>query len=380
MHMDKKDYYKILGVNNTASADEIKDAYRKLALKYHPDRNPNNAEAENKFKEAAQAYEVLSDPEKRRAYDQFGEEGVSGMGGFGGHGMNMEDIFESFGDIFGSVFGQQQQQRRSGRSGPQAQQGHDLAKELSITLKEAFLGTKKEISYYHFFSCETCSGKGVKAGTSIQQCSTCKGTGQIHHRQGFFMYTQPCHTCGGLGYIIPSPCPACDGQSRIQQYDKFNVTIPQGITDGAELRINGKGDAGVYGGKSGDLFIRIQVLPDKKFSRSGDDLVCHLMLTYPQLVFGCQIEMESIDGTMEAVKVPRGCAVNEKIIVPGKGFHKLRSNVRGNLVVIAECHVPKKLSKEAKEALTNYSNYIGTDTSSDSGGGFISGLFKKFLG
>lgn len=377
--MNKKDYYKILGVAQTASADEIKDAYRKLALKYHPDRNPDNQEAENKFKEAAEAYEVLSDPEKRRTYDQFGHEGVSGMGGHGGHGgMNMDDIFESFGDVFGNIFGQQQQ-RKSTRTGPQAQRGHDLAKELSITLKEAFLGAKKEISYYHFFSCETCKGKGVKAGTSTQQCSTCKGAGQIQHRQGFFMYTQACHTCGGLGYIIPSPCATCSGQSRIQQYDKFSVTIPQGITDGAELRIPGKGDAGVYGGSSGDLFIRVQVLPDKKFSRSGDDLVCHLMLTYPQLVLGSQIEMESIDGTMETIKVPRGCAVDEKIIVPGKGFHKLRSAARGNLVVIAECHIPKKLSKEAKQALTDYSNLIGTDTSSESGG-FISGLFKKFLG
>jgi molecular chaperone DnaJ len=377
--MNKKDYYKILGVEKTASADEIKDAYRKLALKYHPDRNPDNPEAESKFKEAAHAYEVLSDAEKRRTYDQFGEEGVSGMGGHGAHGgMNMDDIFESFGDIFGNVFGQQQQ-RRARRTGPQAQSGHDLAKELSITLKESFLGTKKEISYYHFFSCETCHGKGMKAGTSAQQCTTCKGAGQIQHRQGFFMYTQACHTCGGQGYIIPSPCSECHGQSRVQKYDKFNVTIPQGINDGAELRISGKGDAGVYGGDAGDLFIRIQVLPDKKFSRSGDDLVCHLMLTYPQLVLGSQIEMESIDGTIETIKVPRGCAVNEKIIVPGKGFHKLRSAVRGNLVVIAECHIPKKLSKEAKQALTEYSDIIGTDTSAESGG-FISGLFKKFLG
>jgi len=377
--MNKKDYYKILGVAQTASADEIKDAYRKLALKYHPDRNPDNEEAENKFKEAAEAYEVLSDADKRRTYDQFGHEGVNNMGGHSGHGgMNMDDIFESFGDIFGNVFGQQQQ-RRAKNAGPQAQRGHDLAKELSITLKESFLGTKKEISYYHFFSCETCNGKGIKAGTSIQQCATCKGAGQIQHRQGFFMYTQACHTCGGQGYTIPSPCTGCSGQSRIQQYDKFNVTIPQGITNGAELRITGKGDAGVYGGGTGDLFIRIQIQPDKKFSRSGDDLVCHLMLTYPQLVLGSQIEMESIDGTMETIKVPRGCAVNEKILVPGKGFHKLRSTVRGNLVVIAECHIPKKLSKEAKQALTEYSNLIGTDTTSDSGG-FISGLFKKFLG
>ena len=223
--MNKKDYYKILDVAKTASADEIKDAYRKLALKYHPDRNPDNQEAENKFKEAAEAYEVLSDPEKRRAYDQFGHDGVSGMGGHGGHGsMNMDDIFESFGDVFGNIFGQQQQ-RRSTRTGPQAQRGHDLAKELSITLKESFLGAKKEIGYYHFFSCETCKGKGVQTGTSTQQCTTCKGAGQIQHRQGFFMYTQACHTCGGIRGTLYHPRAPHVADNRAYN-NMINLTLP----------------------------------------------------------------------------------------------------------------------------------------------------------
>jgi len=374
--MNKRDYYDILGVTRTASAEEIKSAYRKLALKYHPDRNPDDKASEEKFKEAAEAYEVLSDATKRRSYDQFGHEAQnmgSGMGNGGFGGMNMDDIFEAFGDIFG---GHQRHQRRA--NGPEPMRGHDLTKEISISLKDAFLGTKKEISYYHFFSCDTCKGKGAQPGTTIQSCVACKGMGQIQYRQGFFMYAQTCSTCAGQGYTIPSPCPDCKGQSRIQKYDKFTVTIPQGIYDGAELRIVGKGDAGVYGGPAGDLFLKIKVEPDKKFTRAGNDLVCRIMLTYPQLVLGCQIEIESIDDTKETIKIPKGCPVGEKIIMPGKGFYKLRTTTRGNLVIITECHIPKKLSKEAKELLNAYSEQIGTDTQSTPG--FISGLFKKFLG
>jgi molecular chaperone DnaJ len=380
--MNKKDFYEVLGVAKTASADEIKAAYRKLAMKYHPDRNPGNKEAEDKFKEAAEAYEVLSDADKRRTYDQFGHAGMSGMGGGpeGHGGMNMDDIFENFGDIFGSMFGGGSSHQRSRRKqGPVAQRGHDLAKDVEITLKEAFLGTKKEITYYHFFTCEACKGKGAKAGTSTKECPTCKGAGQVQFRQGFFMYAQTCSNCAGHGYIIESPCPECGGQSRIQKYDKFSVNIPAGIYDGAELRIGGKGDAGVYDGSAGDLFLKVRVIADKKFTRVEDDLVCHVMLTYPQLVFGSQVEIESIDGTKETIKVPKGCPVGEKILVPGKGFAKLRGKVRGNLVVITECHIPKNLSKEAKEALTTYSTIIGTQVSSSNESSIV-GFFKKFLG
>ncbi len=373
--MTKRDYYDILGVSRSASDEEIKSAYRKLAMKYHPDRNPDNKEAEEKFKEAAQAYEVLSDATKRRTYDQFGHAAAENMGGHQHGGMNMDDIFSNFGDIFGEMFGGRQQRARS--SGPQPHRGHDLTKEISITLQEAFLGTKKEVAYYHFFTCETCTGTGAKAGTKVQTCATCQGTGQLHRQQGFFMYAQTCGTCSGQGYTIPSPCSECNGQSRVQRYDKFSVTIPQGIFDGAELRISGKGDAGVYGGSSGDLYIKIQIAPDKKFSRSGDDLVCNLLLSYPQLALGCQVEIESIDGSKETIKVPKGCAIGERILVPGKGFHKLRNKVRGNLVVITQCHIPKKLSKEAREKLVEYSHLLETETHDS---GFISGLFKKFLG
>lgn len=377
-----QDYYSILGVSKTAPQDEIKAAYRKLALKYHPDRNPGNKEAEEKFKEAAQAYEVLSDAQKRAQYDQLGHAGFEQrMAGGGHHDMNMDDIFEHFGDIFESMFGGGMpggQKRKPRKAAPEPKRGHDLYKDIEITLEESYLGTKKEISYYHFFVCDTCKGKGLKAGTSVDQCPTCKGAGQVTYRQGFFAYSQTCSTCGGQGFIIPSPCPVCSGQSRIQKLDKFTVTIPKGITSGMELRIVDKGDAGVYGGPAGNLYVRIEVLPDKKFSRLGDDLQCNVILTYPQLVLGSQIEIQSIDGTKETVKIPKGCAVDEKIIIAGKGFENLRTKSRGNLVIVTKCHIPKKISVEAKKELEEYSNIIGTSVEDKDG--FIAGLFKKFLG
>lgn len=372
--MSKRDFYQVLGVSKTATADEIKAAYRKLALKYHPDRNPGNKQAEESFKEAAEAYEVLSDPKKRQQYDQFGHAGMAS--GPGSQGMNMDDIFEHFGDIFGDLFNQNRRAKK--KTGPEARRGHDLHKDIQISLKESYLGTKQEISYYRFESCDTCKGKGTKPGTKPTTCTHCKGTGELHYSQGFFMYSQPCNVCGGQGYIISSPCPDCRGQSRKQVYDKFTVTIPAGIYDSAELRITGKGDAGMYGGPIGDLYLKVSIQPDSRFKRVKDDLVCTVVLTYPQLVLGSQIEIENIDGTKETIKIPKGCPIGEEILIPGKGFAYVRTNGRGNLVVVANCDIPKKLSPEAKQALGTYSQHIGTTVSEGSGG--IAGFFKKFLG
>lgn len=378
--MQKQDLYQILGIAKTATTEEIKAAYRKMAMKYHPDRNPDNKEAEEKFKSAAHAYEILSDAQKRQQYDQFGTTDFS-AGGNGGHGhnMNMDDIFENFGDIFGSIFGQQRSSSRKRSAGPEAKRGNDLAKEIQITLLDAFAGTKHEISYYHFFSCATCKGKGAKPGSKITNCATCKGAGQVQFQQGFFMYSQPCSTCGGQGYAITDPCGTCHGQTRAQQMDKFSITIPEGIFDGAELRITGKGDAGVHGGPAGDLFVRVHIKQDAKFKRVNDDLVCNVSLTYPQLVFGCQIDIESIDKSVHSIKIPKGCPVGEQITVSGKGFKQLRGSGKGNLVIITQCAIPKKLSPEEKKKLTEYSELIGTEANS-AGDGSISGFFKRFLG
>ncbi|HTM06619.1 MAG TPA: molecular chaperone DnaJ [Patescibacteria group bacterium] len=377
--MQKKDFYTILGVEKNASADDIKAAYRKLALKYHPDRNPNNKEAEEKFKEAAEAYEVLSDKEKRARYDQFGHADMGGgASGFHGHGMNMEDIFENFGDIFGSMFGGGSRQKGKSKNGPKALRGHDLSKEIEISLLEAFQGCKHELGYYHFMPCQECDGKGMQPGTSVHACEQCQGRGQIQFQQGFFMYAQACNSCNGEGFTISSPCTKCNGQSRMQQFDKFSITIPEGVFDGAELRISGKGDAGVFGGKSGDLFVKVHITSDASFKRENDDLVCTVTLTYPQLVLGCQLEIESIDKSRHSVKIPKGCSVGERITIVGKGFKKIKSNTTGNLIVITQCHIPTKLTSEEKRVLSEYSELIGTDVQANNGG--IGWFFKKFLG
>ncbi len=375
MSMVKKDYYEILGVAKGASKEEIKAAYRKLALKYHPDKNPNNKEAEEKFKEAAQAYEVLSDEKKRAQYDQYGHAADNfGQGGFN----SQEDIFSNFSDIFESMFGGgNTRSRRSAQTGPEPQRGHDRHQVLEITLKESFEGCNKDVGYYRLFSCEECAGKGMKKGTSFNSCETCKGHGQIQYRQGFFVYAQPCDKCNGNGYIIKDPCSICHGTSRKQKYDQFSISVPKGIADEMELRISGKGDAGIYGGPAGDLFIKINVKDDKKFKRVGNDLECNVMLTYPQLVFGAQIEIESIDGTKEIIKIPKGCAVGEKIIVAGKGFNSLKSKVVGKLIVTTQCYVPKKISEEQRKLLENYDE-ISKDIDEESGS--IKSFFKKFLG
>lgn len=373
----QKDFYEVLGISRTASEQEVKAAYRKLALKYHPDRNPGNKEAEESFKEISQAYETLSDATKRKQYDQFGHAGadMGGGHGFGGFGadMNMENIFDMFGDIFGG--GGAQKKRK--KTGPAPKRGHDLAKEITLTFEESFKGVKKDITYYHYATCQICDGKGAEKGTSIHICKECDGSGQTTFRQGMFAYSQACANCQGLGYTIPSPCKTCKGQSRVQKYDTISVNIPAGIYDNAELRLAGKGDAGVFGGDYGDLFLKISVMPHKQFKRVDDDLESSLTLTYPQLVFGCQMEIETLDGVKEVIKIPRGCPVGERIIIAGKGFPKIRGKGRGNLVVTTQCDIPKKLSSHAQEKLEEYSELIGTKTNGAQGS--ITAFFKKFL-
>lgn len=378
--MAKQDYYEILGVSKDATQDQIKAAYRKLAIKYHPDKNPDNKEAEEKFKQISEAYQVLSDAQKRKQYDQFGHSGAEGgFGGFGGGagGMNMDDIFRNFEDIFGDIFGGGGR-RQTKKSGPSPKRGHDLFKDISITLKEAFLGTTKKIQVYRFVNCDECDSKGTKKANGFQACPQCKGSGQVGYQQGLFMYSQACPSCHGQGFVISDPCPKCKGQSRVQQYDTFSVNIPKGVYNGLELRLSGKGDAGIYGGPTGELYIKISIIPDKQFKRVEDNLESHITLTYPQLVFGCQVEVENIDGTKENLNVPKGTIVGERLILKGKGFPKIRGRGRGNWIIITQCDIPKKLDKNAEEKLREYSELIGTKTNGSESS--ISSFFKKFLG
>lgn len=375
--MKKRDYYQILGVSKDASSEEIKKAYRKLAMQNHPDRNPGNKEAEEKFKEAAEAYEILSDKEKRSRYDQMGHEAFQNGAG-AHHYQNMDDIFESFSDIFGDLFGTQTSSRRSKRGAPVPQRGHDLSLNVEISLQEAYLGSKKDIKIYHFQACMACNATGCKDGSKPTACSACNGNGTVHFRQGFLTYSQPCSTCHGQGFKIASPCVECRGQSRIQKHEKLSVNIPAGIFDGAELRLTGKGDAGSFGGQPGDLFLVIAVKADSRFSRRENDILSLLNLTYPQLVLGCQIEVELIDGMKETVKVPRGCPVGKEIRVSGKGFPNLRGGNRGDWVIIPQCDIPTKLTDETRQALLTYAEKLGNQSQQAAGG--ITGFFKKFLG
>jgi molecular chaperone DnaJ len=375
--MVKKDYYEILGVSQTAPQDEIKKAYRKLALKYHPDRNPDNKEAEEKFKEASEAYEVLSDAVKRQRYDQFGHSGMQSGADFHEY-SDMGDIFSAFGDIFGDIFGQGQKQKRGGKAGPIPQRGHDLAQSIEITLKESYLGCKKDILIYHFVQCETCHGSGCAVGTKPDVCKKCKGAGTVYLSKGFFSFAQTCPDCHGQGFFIPSPCSACKGQTRVQNREKFTITIPAGIFDGAELRVRGRGDTGIFGGPEGDLYLQVKIIADKNFWRKENDLVTTLNLTYPQLVLGCQVEIENIDGTKETVKIPKGCSVGREIVIAGKGFPLPHGYGKGSLVIITQCDIPQKLDDETKKALLEYSEKLGNQTKNSTSG--ISGFFKKFLG
>ena len=370
--MNKKCYYEILGVQKTASNDEIKKSYRKLALKYHPDKNPDDKNAEEKFKEASEAYGVLSDGDKRKKYDQFGHSGM--QGGFDYQEFSdLGDIFSSFGDVFSDLFGNRRT-RKTHKTGLTPQRGHDLVQNIQITLKESYLGCKKDLLIYHYSKCETCHGQGTKPGTKPEKCTQCKGSGKMYFSQGFFSFAQSCSTCSGEGFKITYPCQDCNGQSRIQKRDKFTISIPAGIENGSELRVRDKGDSGIYGGSNGDLYLRVSVLENNKFWRQGNDLLSTLNLTYPQLVLGCKVEIENIDKQKINIKIPKGCPVGKKILIIGKGFETTRSYGKGNLVIITECNIPKKLDTETKESLLNYAKKLGNQT------GGISGFFKKFLG
>lgn len=361
---DKRDYYEVLGTNKGASADEIKKAYRKLAKQYHPDMNPGDAEAEKKFKEVNEAYEVLSDDQKRARYDQFGHAGVDpnyGAGGGGAYGGGFGGFGDfDFGDIFEGFFGGGGGGSR--RNGPQ--KGRDIETNVTLTFDEAAFGVEKEVSYFREEKCEACSGSGAKKGTSAKTCPTCHGSGQEQVRQqtflGAMMTTRTCETCHGEGKIIDSPCEACNGKGRVGKTVKKKVKIPNGIDNGQTVSLRGEGGAGVKGGPNGDLFIHVRVKPHPVFKRSNFDVLMDFPITFGQAALGAELEVPTLDGKVKYT-IPEGTQTGTVFRLRGKGIPFLRGNGRGDQKVTVHIEVPKNLSKEQKEALRAFTELEGTE-------------------
>ena len=344
--MAKRDYYEVLGVARGASEDDLKRAYRKLAMQFHPDRNQGNPEAEGKFKEVSEAYDVLKDAEKRAAYDRFGHAAFEGGGGGGGPqgGQGFGGFEDMFADIFGQFTGRGQRQP-TGR-------GADLRQEISITLEEAFAGTKKVLKVPTSVKCEACSGSGAEGGTAnAQTCPTCKGSGKLRSQQGFFLVERTCHTCSGSGRIIKNPCKVCLGAGRVQRERTLNVTIPAGVEDGTRIRLAGEGEAGLRGAGPGDLYVDVGVKPHPLFMREGPNIMVRVPLRMTQAALGGQIEVPSIDGGRTRVTIPAGTQTGENFRLRGKGFSVLRNTARGDMYVQVSVETPQNLTPKQKELL-----------------------------
>jgi molecular chaperone DnaJ len=345
----KRDYYEILGVGRDADAAELKAKYRKLALQYHPDRNPDNKEAEDKFKEAAEAYEVLTDPQKRRVYDQYGHKGLAGTGFSGAGGF--EDIFSSFGDIFEDFFGFGGSKR--GRGGQRTQRGQDLRYDLTIEFMEAAFGTEKELSIEKMQVCGTCQGEGCKPGTHPEVCGTCRGTGQHTQSQGFFTVRTTCPTCHGRGKRITSPCPECHGRGQVYVKKTVSLKVPAGVDSGSRLRLNGEGESSPNGGSPGDLYVFLQVKPHKYFQRNQDDVICLAEISFVQATLGAKIIVKTLTGE-ETLKIPPGTQYGDTFRLPSQGIASLRSGQRGDQIIQVEIKTPTKLSKKQEKLLKEF--------------------------
>lgn len=359
--MAKKDYYSVLGVDRTASAEDIKRAYRQLALKYHPDRNPGNKEAEEKFKEAAEAYSVLGDPEKRATYDRFGFDGLREEGFPGFSGFNAS-IFEEFEDILGSFFGFGDLfGRGERRSRSYSRRGRDLALELEITLEEAAAGTEKEVQLTRAEVCPSCAGSGMEPGTRKSVCPSCQGRGQIRYQQGFFTVSRTCSHCRGAGELINSPCRECRGSGEVKQKKTLIIRIPAGVDHGTRLRLEGEGEPGEGGQHKGDLFVVISVARHHFFERHEADLYCEVPLSFTQAALGAAIEIPSLDGTPDVLKIPAGTQSGEVFKLKGKGIKDLRSRRRGDVYVKVVVRTPTNLSKDERDLLKRLAELRGED-------------------
>ena len=348
--MAKRDFYEVLGVAKTASADEIKKAYRKLAMKHHPDRNPDDKSAEEKFKVANEAYEILSDEDKRAAYDRHGHAGVDpnmGACGFGGGGGgNFSDIF---GDVFGDIFG-----GGGGRGGQQrSSRGADLRYTLELDLEEAVRGAKVQIRVPTLAACETCEGTGAKKGTTVDTCRTCNGQGQVRVQQGFFSMAQTCPTCRGRGKTIKDPCGSCAGQGRVEKSKTLDVKIPAGVDTGDRIRLSGEGQAGANGAPAGDLYVQVQVRDHKIFERDGADLYCEVPISFTDAALGGELEVPTLNGRVK-LKIPEGTQTAKLFRLRGKGVSPVRGGGPGDLICKVAIETPVHLSKRQKELLREF--------------------------
>ena len=358
--MSKRDYYEVLEVAKTATVEEIKKAYRKKAIQYHPDKNPGDKEAEEKFKEAAEAYEVLSDPDKRSRYDQFGHQGVNGGfgGGFGGGGMSMEDIFSHFGDIFGGSFGGFGGFSSGGsRSRRRTNRGSDLRVKVKLTLKEIATGVEKKIKVKKYVSCKACNGTGAEKGTSYTTCSTCNGSGVVTRVQqtilGAMQSTTTCPTCGGEGRIITKKCPECNGEGVRLEEEVITLNIPAGVADGMQLSMSGKGNAARHGGVNGDLLILIEEEPHPELLRDENDLIYNLLLNFSTAALGGTVEVPTIDGKAK-VKIDAGTQPGKVLRLRGKGLPSVNRYGVGDLLVNVSVYVPESLNTEEKRTIILY--------------------------
>ena len=353
--MSKRDYYEVLGVSKSADEKEIKKSYRRVAMKYHPDRNPDDPDAEEKFKEATEAYDILMDSEKRAAYDQFGHAGVdpnmgAGAGGFGGGSFS--DIFgDVFGDIFGGGGGR-------GRAGPQ--RGSDLRYTLDVSLEDAVKGTTVEIRVPSLNTCETCDGSGAKKGSSPVTCTTCGGAGQVRMQQGLFQVQQTCPSCRGQGRTISDPCNTCHGQGRVEKTRTLSVKVPPGVDTGDRIRLSGEGEAGPQGGPSGDLFVQISVKQHPIFERDGKHLYCEVPITFVDAALGGELEVPTLEGRVK-LKIPPETQTGKLFRLRGKGVKPVRGGNVGDLLCRAVVETPVNLNKRQKELLEEFAESLGED-------------------
>lgn len=373
--MSKRDYYEILGVGKNASADDIKKAYRKLAMQYHPDRNPGNKEAEIKFKEATEAYEVLKDDDKRANYDRFGhqEQGGFGGGGQGFDGFDFNDIFSNFGDIFGEGG------RRQGKKRNNSQRGSDIRYNLEISLEEAFNGTTQQISFSIPAICDTCSGTGSADGSKPITCGTCGGAGKIRAQQGFFIVEQTCHVCHGSGQVIKNPCKTCRGEGRVNKNKTLSVKIPAGVDDGSRIRLSNEGEAGVRGGPAGDLYVYLTIRKHQFFTRKEEDLHFEMPLRFTTAALGGSIEIPTIDGVKAKLQIPEGTQNGDKLRLKSKGMTVMNSGGRrGDMYVRVNIETPVKLSSEERELLQKLDEVMKHKTSSPKSESFFKKIGEMF--